>query len=437
MRRFTEGGLQILTSLLFVLSLNACETKKPPPLQEPPPAPTVPADASSSGSPAAQAAQASPVPQPSESPPAAQDSPAEKKLKNGDSVWEGTIGDAPCVLTLRVRGEDVGGRYFYKKHGHSLILSGKQQEGRLVLKEQGGSPEKIFGEVLATLLLNSDGRGLVGTWTAGGGGKSIPVKLSREMKQSYDELRPLTHFGEKEAFGGAFKYESLKSLDEHLIYCKTKKVPPVDVSLIPGLTVLEDECHFAFEGEAGARVIIEHEGVQITQAKEGMKWEEANRKLAFTMLWDPGETWPGSRTTKVIYAGGAVLSVELSTSGLGLGAYPDHDQVGKTLDLRTGEFLEWKDLIDASKFKEFRTALLAQMEPKLSKDCSWSELWSEDDVPELLAPHITSQGLHVTPIFPHVAKACQYEAFGTLVDPSLVKRVAKQGSVLLTQLPAK
>jgi hypothetical protein len=359
-------------------------------------------------------------------------------LENGDSIWEGTIGGAPVVFALRVRGSHVGGRYYYKKHGRSLILSGERKQGRLILEEQGGAPEKIFGEVLARLELKGDSRTLSGAWTAGeGGSKSAVVSLSREMKQSYDELRPVTRLGEKEALGGAFKYESSKSIDEHLVYCKTAEAPPVDVSLIPGLTVLEDECHFAFEGEAGARVIIEHEGVQITQAKEGLLWEEANRNLAFTMSWGPGETWAGSQATKVLYAGGSLLSVEVSTSGLGIGAYPDHDQVGRTLDLRTGRYLTWNELLDASKYKEFRAALLAQVEPKLTEDCSWSELWSDDGVPELLAPHVTSRGLHVTPSFPHVQKACQYEAFGTLVDPALVLRFAKKDSVLRTPLPSK
>lgn len=281
--------------LFLVMGLAACETKKTPAPEEPVKSeaasrsadePVALGDKNAKANASANASAGDGKSKDAAPPPALG---PEIKLKDGVSVWDGTIGDAPVALTLRARGNKVGGRYFYKKHGRSLILAGTQKDGQIVLAEQGGAPEKVFGEVLAKLELKTDGRHLVGSWTAKSGAKkSLPVALEQEPKQRYDELRPVTHLGEKEAFGGAFKYETLKSVDEHLVYCKTEKAPPVDVSLIPGLTVLEDECHFAFEGELGARVIIESEGVQVTEAKPGLLMEDVNRKLAFTMSWDPG-----------------------------------------------------------------------------------------------------------------------------------------------------
>jgi hypothetical protein len=352
-------------------------------------------------------------------------------LKPGDSLWLGKIGGAEVVVTLRVKEGKVGGVYYYRKHRRSLVLTGTIKEGKLSLDEQGGGADKIFGPKVAKLsLTHVDGR-LEGEWSPlAEGAKPQKIALKRDLKGDYDDYRavsaPLVH-----AEGGRFDTITTTHLHEHLVYCKTKSKPPVELALIPQMKVIDGECHFAFEGELGKRIIVEGTGVGVRNAKSGINQDDTNRRVAPTMEYDVGETWEGKYAAEVAYAGGHLLSIEYTTSGLGLGAYPDHNQYVKTYDLRTGEAVAWEDILQDPGSTKFRAALLDWAKKKNQREeCNWEALWDDNAKEPPLWPHLTPQGLHVTPQFPHADKACQYEAFGLVVPKKTVKKFAKDSGIL-------
>lgn len=132
---------------------------------------------------------------------------------------------------------------------------------------------------------------------------------------------------------------------------------------------------------------------------------------------------------RVVEARGCVLSVILETTGVWDGAYRAHDKVGVVCDLQKGRRLTLEDLVEdiASFRQDLKTWVPLYDLP--ADSCEWAFVGLE--------LHVTHEGLHVTPVFLHVDKACQYANLGRLVPRDLALRHARRNSLLAAALAGR
>lgn len=347
----------------------------------------------------------------------------------------GTIGANPIVMELRICGERVGGRYYYRRNNESLMLFGSLKghpntvTRTLELRELGadGQPFKpnharLAGRVsLGPMSIDAESS----NWERDG--RSLPWHATENTTgETYSSLRRVVGPSQK-ATDGSFSYRTVKHTWEHIVAQPEGVPPPASMDLFPGAArgAPEDCC-------GARRVIVDASWLEVLDARAGIDVAAANRTLT-TLLNDyapsASDAAGGSTSLRVVVAKGRVLSFVLKTDGVYFGAYPPHDEFGVTIDLRDGRRLAASDLLDLPDALDFR-AILEKRLPLSpvggGEPCPWPD-WETYGPPHV---HITTNGLHLTPDFPHVAKACQYENLGRLLPRDLAVRYARPDSLL-------
>lgn len=103
----------------------------------------------------------------------AADSQAERIKALSGEGFRGTVGSAPAVMRLQLRGEKLQGRYFYEKFGRDIDIEGTLKDGRVALRANDETFEGMRAD---------DGK-LTGVWTRAG--KTQPFRfelIAREGK---------------------------------------------------------------------------------------------------------------------------------------------------------------------------------------------------------------------------------------------------------------
>jgi hypothetical protein len=339
-------------------------------------------------------------------------------------------------MQLRICGESVGGRYYYRRNDESLMLFGSIQRdpgtaiGTIELREfgPGGQPFEpnhatFTGRVAFDQPMSVDPES--SQWK--GDGRTLPWRATEDTTgETYSSLRRV--FGPlQKATDGSFSYRTVKHTWEYVVSQPEGSSPPGPIELFPGAArgAPEDCC-------GARRAVVGATWLEVLEAKTGLDAAAANRTLS-TLLQQyvpaPGDAAGGSSLLRVVAARGRVLSFMLKTDGVHVGAYPAHDEYGATVDLRDGRLLKAFDLLDVRDRESFHGLLekrvpLSPLGP--GEACPWPD-WSEYTAP---FAHITEDGLHLTPDFPHVAKACQYANLGRLLPRDLAVRYARRGSLL-------
>jgi hypothetical protein len=344
----------------------------------------------------------------------------------------GSIGANPIVMELRICGEMVGGRYYYRRNSESLMLFGSIKGDpntvtRTIELREFGADGQLFKPNNATLTgrvsldpVSIDAES--SKWQRDG--RVLPWKANENTTgETYSSLRRV--FGPiQKATDGSFSYRTVKHTWEYCVAQPEGVPPPGSMELFPGASrgAPEDCC-------GARRAIVDATWLELLDARAGLDVAATNRTLT-TLLDDyapsAADAAGGSTSLRVVAARGRVLSFILKTDGVYRGAYPDHHEYGVTVDLRDGRRMGMTDLLDVGD-RAKSTALLAKRVPLWPVGGGEACDWLEDAEPYV---HIADDGLHLTPYFPHVAKACQYKNLGRLLPRELAVRYARPGSLL-------
>ena len=95
-------------------------------------------------------------------------------------VWQGTVGDAKVEACFGVAGDPDGGSYYYLRHLKPIAL--EAQKGARPTWTEGFDDNKTAP---SWTLAASDANALTGSWS--GGGKTLPIKLSRVALTKVDD----------------------------------------------------------------------------------------------------------------------------------------------------------------------------------------------------------------------------------------------------------
>lgn len=236
-------------------------------------------------------------------------------------VYAGTVGAARVVVELEGSGDDVTGRYFYRKYRLDIGLSGRWTGDRLLLEARSGGDR---------LNLRRAGAELAGSLTTKAG-RTLPVRLSPVGAPA------------SLAAGLPAKMADISPYERHQL---------AELSLVPG-TIRHDGPHtlrdwrepvsgvtlFRIESGYPAPVLA-----RINAALERQQWERVSQ-------WFGCEGFDGQSGIDVSEARSPYLSDDFvsyawfaSWSCAGT-AHPDFGTQGVTFDARTGRELQLEDLL--------------------------------------------------------------------------------------------
>ena len=348
-------------------------------------------------------------------------------------VLEGLLGKLPIVVELRTDGENVEGRYFYRKHLLDLPLEGARAQGALQLHE---GYERFGAPRPQLTLAATDHGGWQGEWRSAQG-RMFPVRLApvrlEALPAGADPLWAQLHERAPYEFLRLLASSERQSLREESVLGRRLQWRRDEVS---GVALFE-----LLDGYPPAQ------REKINQRLRERFWQEV---IAFHQC-QLGGSGMGSEFEQQVSAhlfGEQVVSLSLFTSYFCGGAHPDFGDAPLTLAVESGDELTLEDVLwvgggqpfrydyrddsaaperndtDFSTYARYRRERLApwlveqftrlypeQMRPvEGDDDCDYSdaEIW------QFPSWYLTDKGLYLGPGFARVARACEYPEWSVL-----------------------
>lgn len=348
-------------------------------------------------------------------------------------VHTGTLGKMPVVVELNVDGDEVTGRYFYRKHLLDLPLEGRLEDGRLHLHE--GYERR--GDERPALILNAapDG-GWRGEWRSPQGRpfavRLVPAQLEA-LPAGADDYWVQLHEQAPYEFIRLLASAERQTLREEAVMGRRLQWRRDEVSGIELFEVLDGYSPAQLE--------------RINRRLRERFWQELisfhQCQLGGSGL---GSDFEQSVTPRLF--GAQVVSLSIFTSHFCGGAHPDFGDAPLTIDIASGAELVLEDLlwtgegkpfryryedershperndVDFSTYSRYRREHLApwlveqftrlypeQMQaPADDEDCAYADpgIW------HFPSWYLTEEGLYLGPSFARVARACEYPEWSLL-----------------------
>lgn len=335
-------------------------------------------------------------------------------------VWEGTLGKAPIVAKFdpAVESDDVNAHYFYRKHRHGIVLSGKRAaDGGLALEEwaMDGSNDALPVWQLAP----AKGDRLSGEWVQGD--QRLPIRLRRVSTATLPatddpalaELRANDPYVFLQLQGLPLKVGKLETVGDYRL--QWWREPTSGVELFRVLS-----------GYSDARLTA------VNRALARKHWGQVQGYLDCTA----SSLSDFETSTTLRYIGRDALSVSLFTSYYCGGAHPDFGDSPLNFDPRTGQELALEDVLwlgkgeppvygegsnDAwfayrsSVFAPWVAAQFGKLYPdefsgETNDDCSYEM----EDIWDFPTWYITKEGVYLGAIFPRAARVCDDHGWSIL-----------------------
>ena len=328
-----------------------------------------------------------------------------RAASDGVVVYAGTVGAARVVVELEGSGDDVTGRYFYRKYRLDIGLGGGWSGDRLVLEALSSGDR---------LDLRRAGAELAGSLTTKAG-RTLPVRLSPEgapallaagLPAKMADLSPYERhqLAELSLVPGTIRHDGQRSLRDW-------REP------VSGITL------FRIESGYPAPVLA-----RINAALERQQWERVSQ-------WFGCEGFDGQSGMDVSEARSPYLSDDFvsyawfaSWSCAGT-AHPDFGTQGVTFDARTGRELQLEDLLyfgkppapqpDTSALFDYRgdifapriVSLLGQLYPNEMQPADGEAAedqcdYTDTSVWDFPSWYLTEQGLYLGAYFGRAQRPC-------------------------------
>lgn len=323
------------------------------------------------------------------------------RAEDGTTVYSGTFGKSDVVVELKASGEDVWGRYFYRRHRFDIPLSGAWKDGQLLLQAPNTD---------GTLTLRKDGKGLSGELVT-----RTKKRLAATLKPVEANIVPvlpnlelydaLQLDGLKLQRGKAFRQDGRD--------LRTYREP------VSGMSLFRIESGYPVDalGRLNANLERQH-------------WAEVSAWFSCTGF--DGGTGMDISEVRAIWLSGDFVSYAWNSSWSCAGAaHPDFGVQGHTYDVRTGRELDLDDVLhfgdapvpapDSDAFYTYRSDVFGPAIVKLMRRLHPGEMpaegarpsedsdecdYGDPDVWDFPSWYLTKDGLYLSAIFPRVNRAC-------------------------------
>jgi len=340
-------------------------------------------------------------------------------------AWQGQVGSAPIVMELDISstGDDVIGRYFYRKYNADIPLIGKKTEdGKLHLAERPLRDEDKLE--FNHIVLSPKGKGWQGKWQGPEAKKSLPVTL-----------KPLD----------ASMHATVKAKDPSWVSL------PYDLAKRAGMRLKAGEkqnfmgytLEWMEEPVTKIKMFRVRDGFsggtlnRINAMLEERQWQEIYSYFACRV--GNKSSFDFDQTVTPRFLSTRLLSVSIFTNYYCGGAHPEFIDNPLNLDIGSGKRLVLEDLLWLKSGEpqlsrnadgrredfEYENRVLApwlaktmtglyshkMMPPHNEKDsCNYTdtEIWS------LPIWYLTPKGIYVSPYFARVARNCEYPDWSIL-----------------------
>ncbi|MFC0180954.1 hypothetical protein [Thorsellia kenyensis] len=306
-------------------------------------------------------------------------------------TYVGTIKNIPIVMELNIYDGQISGRYFYKKYGVDIPLSGYYDKAKIHLIENEEKRQGIF------LFLNKE----CGFFCPGGywydelNSKSLPINL-REIDGN--SINPNDSYG-LDRNSEYTIYDILRQ--ESITFSEKKSAPFTDFSSMELIWMQDKKSKLEFFNLKANQTFT-----QVQKVNKFLEEEFRRFNLAF---------YEGA-STDILFNPNFARENLLSFSVLGNifypgTAHPAYLDNHYTIHIPSARLLSIEDIITLPENQQVAPWLMSQLlqiapnEMQSQPECNYMDIntWNIDSHSGW---YLTNKGLHISPTYPFVLNAC-------------------------------